>query len=317
MNELVVSSENKLSLGKFYFDKTGLTVIGDPTFEEWQNCGEFLKRAEKSVQFWIGNWLNYGEKKYGEMYTQAIDETDYEEKTLRNAKWVSSKVELSRRRDNLTFSHHAEVAQLSPQEQEFWLDKAADENLSVRDLRQAIRNKNISKDIELPTGKYSVIYADPPWQYENSGFINSAESNYPTMSENELACLSEKLNEISNDSSVLFLWATNPLLDVAMRIMQSWGFEYKTNFVWVKDKARGFAWWAKSKHELLLVGTKINTKTPEQSFDSAICANRPNEHSRKPEEFYDLIEVLFPKCKKIELFARSRRPGWDSWGNQL
>ena len=96
--------DNKLSLGNFYFDKTGLTVTGSPTFEEWQNCGDFLKQAERSVQFWIGDWLNYGEKKYGETYSQVLDGVDYEEKTLRNSKWVSSRVELSRRRDNLSFS---------------------------------------------------------------------------------------------------------------------------------------------------------------------------------------------------------------------
>jgi len=114
MNE-ITNINNKLSLGKFYFDKTGLTVTGDPTFEEWENCGKFLKQAEKSVQFWIGDWLNYGERKWGEMYSQAVEETDYTEGSLRNAKWVSSKVPLSLRNDKLEFNHHVVVAPLPPE----------------------------------------------------------------------------------------------------------------------------------------------------------------------------------------------------------
>ena len=106
----LTSIDNKLSLGNFYFDKTGLVVTGSPTFEEWQNCGDFLKQAEKSVQFWIGDWLNYGENKYGETYSQALNDTDYELKTLQQTKWVSGKIETSRRREHLSFSHHVEVA---------------------------------------------------------------------------------------------------------------------------------------------------------------------------------------------------------------
>lgn len=146
MNELA-AYENKLTIGCFNFDKTGLVVNGDPTFEEWKKCGEFLKQAEKSVQFWIGDWLNYGEHRWGEMYTQAIEITGQEYKTVRNEKWVSSKIELSRRRDNLSFSHHAEVAQLEPEEQDYWLDKAEEEGLSRNELRKAIK-LGIIKDIE-------------------------------------------------------------------------------------------------------------------------------------------------------------------------
>ena len=168
---------------------------------------------------------------------------------------------------------------------------------------------------ELPAGKYGVIYADPPWQYSNSGFYNAVETQYTTMTEQELINLD--VRDLCDDSSVLFLWATNPLLDVAMRVMEGWGFTYKTNFVWVKDKARGFAWWAKSKHEILLVGTKPKSGTPVQSAESAITTNRPNEHSKKPETFYELIETLFPNERKIELFARNKRDGWDVWGNEV
>jgi len=316
MNE-ITNINNKLSLGKFYFDKTGLTVTGDPTFEEWENCGKFLKQAEKSVQFWIGDWLNYGEKHYGETYTQALDETDYEEKTLRNAKYVSSKIDLSRRRDNLSFSHHAEVAALPPDEQEYWLEKAEAEGLSRTDLRQAIKHEKLIKSAnEMPDGKYLVIYADPPWQYDNSGFDESAEDQYPTMDIQSICDLN--VSKLCTDETVLFLWATNPLLPEALRVVESWGFTYKTNMAWIKDKGRGKGWFLKSKHELLIIATRENSPHPMQRPDSCFEADRGSVHSRKPEIVYEIIESMYPG-NKIELFARNIAPrkGWVFWGNQL
>ena len=187
--------------------------------------------------------------------------------------------------------------------------------ISLTQARRETVKRERHETPELPTGKYGVIYADPPWQYSNSGFYNAVEAEYPTMTEQELIDLD--VRDLCDDSSVLFLWATNPLLDVAMRVMEGWGFTYKTNFVWVKDKARGFAWWAKSKHEILMVGTKPKSNTPVQSAESAITAKRPNEHSKKPEVFYELIETLFPNERKIEMFARNKRDGWDCWGNEV
>lgn len=124
---------------KFNFSSTGLTIKHQPTFEEWQECGEQLHYIESSIQWWIGDWLNYGEQRWGEMYTQALNETDYAERTLHNLKYVTSKVDSSRRREDLSFSHHSEVAALPPAEQDEWLDKAKKDHLSTRQLRDAIK----------------------------------------------------------------------------------------------------------------------------------------------------------------------------------
>src|SRR5712672_3384883 len=88
----------------------GLVPIGEPTFEEWIAFGETIKNVEKGVHFWIGDWLNYGEAKWGEMYEEAAKRTGFEYHTLRKDKHVASRVELFRRRNNLSFSHHEEVA---------------------------------------------------------------------------------------------------------------------------------------------------------------------------------------------------------------
>ena len=105
---------NEIVLNKQYFElkPTGLIINGQPTFDEWEQAGGVLKYIEGSVHWWLGDWLNYGEQTYGEMYSQALDATDYTEGTLRNDKFMSKAFELSCRHDNLPFSFHQEVVTL-------------------------------------------------------------------------------------------------------------------------------------------------------------------------------------------------------------
>ena len=91
---------------------TSLTLPQNLSFEQWMRCGEQLQQIERSIMWWVGDWLNYGECNYGEMYAQAVGATGYENGTLRNAKWVASAYELSFRNDNLSFAHHRIVAAL-------------------------------------------------------------------------------------------------------------------------------------------------------------------------------------------------------------
>jgi len=192
------------------------------------------------------------------------------------------------------------------------IKQVASGELSLNKAAQ-IKNHEEKRSRQLPQGKYQVIYADPPWQYDNSGFTNSAESQYPTMKTADICKL--QISDLSDETSILFLWATNPLLLDALRVMKAWGFEYKTNIAWIKDKGRGYSWYVKSKHELLLVGTKKETPHPATKPDSCFEADRGDVHSRKPEIAYEIIESMYPG-KKIELFARISRDGWDSWGNE-
>lgn len=166
----------------------------------------------------------------------------------------------------------------------------------------------------IPNGKYQVIYADPPWQYENSGFTESAESQYPTMPLKDICAL--PVSDLAENNTVLFLWATNPLLQEGLEVLKAWGFEYKTNIAWVKDRGRGKGWFLKSKHELLLIGVRSETPQPAERPDSAHEFERGNIHSRKPSEFYGIIEAMYPEGKKIELFSRVQREGWEAWGNE-
>ena len=144
-----------ISHGPFRATTTGLVILEDDVpYELWEAYGGAIRRVEGAVQWIIGDWLNYGERKYGEMYAQAMDETDYEKDTLKKAKWVAGKVERCRRRHELGFSAHAEVAKLEPEEQDYWLAEAVEQGYTVRGLREAIREARLSNVLEFPAGEY-------------------------------------------------------------------------------------------------------------------------------------------------------------------
>lgn len=179
-------------------------------------------------------------------------------------------------------------------------------NKKRSDMHEAKRTK------PFPSGKYSVIYADPPWRYDNSGLNTSAENQYPTMSLEEICSL--PIRELSESTTVLFLWATNPLLPEALKVIESWGFKYKTNIVWIKGTGAGIGWFEKSAHEILMIAVRENTPHPKERPISYFEEAR-TIHSKKPEMAYEIIESMYPG-NKIELFARNARDGWTLWGNE-
>lgn len=173
------------------------------------------------------------------------------------------------------------------------------------------------KPVPPAKGTFAVLYADPPWRYDIPGGqtpdLRSVENHYPTMTVAEISALDVPAAE----DAVLFLWATNPLLREALAVMGAWGFEYRTNACWVKDRF-GMGYYVRGQHELLLIGKRGEIRAPEPADrPSSVLAADRREHSRKPDEFYDLIERMYPEHSKVELFARRPRGGWESWGNQL
>jgi N6-adenosine-specific RNA methylase IME4 len=125
-----------------------------------------------------------------------------------------------------------------------------------------------------------------------------------------------------SDNAVLFLWATNPLLVDAMEVVSAWKFQYKTNMVWVKTELQkpGSGFYVRGRHELLFICTRgsFTPLNPNISPPIGSIIEAPvREHSRKPESVYGIIEALYPGCNYVELFSRTSRNGWDSWGNQV
>lgn len=164
-------------------------------------------------------------------------------------------------------------------------------------------------------GRFPVLYADPPWRYDHSSTVSrDIENQYPTMTIEEICALS--VADITTDDCILFLWATSPKLEDAFRVLNAWGFTYRTCAIWDKRKI-GMGYYFRQQHELLLVATrgKIPTPLPANRPSSVVSATRA-EHSKKPEEFYTIIEQMYPELPKLELFARQTRKGWSAWGNQ-
>ena len=175
--------------------------------------------------------------------------------------------------------------------------------------------------IELPSKKYNVVVADPPWQYHNKktgGSMKSgSDAKYPTMSLDEICVL--KIPNICEKDCVLFLWGTTPLADYAIDVMKAWGFDYKTKIYWHKIGSLGMGYWFRGQVEECLVGIHGDVKAFRCQHPNFIQSKARN-HSQKPEEFFELIEPVLDARglnNRIELFARERREGWDCWGNEL
>ena len=173
--------------------------------------------------------------------------------------------------------------------------------------------------------KYSTIYADPPWRFQNrSGKVapeHKRLNRYETMSLEDIKKL--PVSEIAAEKSHLYLWVPNAQLPDGLAVMEAWGFEYKSNLIWEKVRkdgepdGRGVGFYFRNVTEILLFGVKGNknrTLDPARSQVNLIRTMK-REHSRKPDEMVDLIERCSPG-PYLEMFARGDREGWDMWGNQ-
>ena len=191
------------------------------------------------------------------------------------------------------------------------LEKA--KTLSRSDLRDEMRELASPTILqEIPKGQFNVIYADPPWEYKNSGISGAAANHYPTMPTEEIC----NIKVPSAENSVLFLWVTNPFLKEGIQVCERWGFEYKTNIVWVKETA-GQGFYVKGQHELLFIAVRGNFRPDDSIYIRSVVEANRQTHSEKPMQFYEIIEKLYPNGKYLELFARSKRPNWEGWGNEL
>ena len=164
-------------------------------------------------------------------------------------------------------------------------------------------------------GRFPVLYADPPWRYDYSSSSNrEIENQYPTMPLEDIRAL--PVPSVTTDDCILFLWTPSPKLEEAIQVLKAWGFSYRTCAIWDKQKI-GMGYYFRQQHELLLVATKgaIPTPLPENRPASVVPVKREG-HSEKPDEFYEIIELMYPDLPKLELFARKAREGWTVWGNQ-
>lgn len=169
--------------------------------------------------------------------------------------------------------------------------------------------------------KYSIIYADPPWKYKDSNCEGAAEHQYNTMSIEEICNL--PVNQIADKNCILFLWATYPKMQEAMKVIETWGFTYKTiGFQWIKLNKNeigcyfGLGRWTRGNTEPCLIAVKGKPKRISASISQLVFAPI-TKHSEKPPVVRKKIIELIGDLPRIELFARQQADGWDCWGNEV
>src|SRR5688572_4237519 len=320
--EPLLPDRKNLTIGCYTLTATGLQINGRPSFEDHQGVGEFILRTARASNFWLADWLRYGESRrdWTERLSQIVDSGVISEKTAKNVRAVGA-IEASRRRDDVEFGHHAEVAGLTPAEQTEWLERAAVEGWTTRDLRLSIRAAKRTRIIEgqaLLEGMYRVIYSDNPWLYGDRMPSGSGQADhYPGMTIEDQCKLPVKEHALPN--AALFMWVTAPLLyqnPGPREVGEAWGFEYKQCIAWDKvDHNAGH--YQGGQLELLTIWTRgscmpdLATDLP----DAVQVIKKSRIHSEKPEEFRRIITKHWTTGPYLELFGREPREGWTVFGN--
>jgi N6-adenosine-specific RNA methylase IME4 len=317
-----------------------LPLPDDLAVEEWEAIGRDLAKAERAIQWLIGDWWRFGKRRYGE--AEKIAAKLFPKMTygrLRKTASVADRFkDLCRRRHKLSFYHHEEVAVFPAATADQFLVDAEDNKWSVRDLRAAVfRAKSQAKRKPIEDGctvddlyaliasgkRFSVIYCDPAWTFEVFGALGkdrSAEKHYETLTLDEIKAL--PVGDLAAEDCVLLMWAIMPELPGALDVIKAWGFNYKTvGFTWAKQNPGGDGWfmglgyWTRANVEPCLLATRGTPQRIERDV-AQLIVSPVSRHSEKPAEIYERIERLVDG-PYIELFARERRPTWWAWGNEI
>ena len=182
---------------------------------------------------------------------------------------------------------------------------------------------NMIVDIYNTDKKYQIIYADPPWYESGGGRIKrGANRHYKLMTTREIMNL--PVSRVADDNCHLYLWTTNNFLEDAIKVVNAWGFKYKTMITWVKDRfGLGQYFRGQTEHCIFAVKGfipyKIDSGTGKRCQGTTCFYAKRRNHSEKPEEMRKLIELVSDRSgfNKIELFARKQVNGWDVWGDEV
>lgn len=196
------------------------------------------------------------------------------------------------------------------------LDAVAAGKVSLNQAYRTVKRNRAIQNIEeepmpLPTGPFRVIVADPPWDYQNrkNDGAHRAANAYPDMTTDEICAL--PVGSLAHEDCILWLWTTNAFMRDAFRVIDAWGFQEKTILTWAKPKI-GLGDWLRGSTEHCLMAVRGHPVV-NLTNEATLLEGKAREHSRKPEEFYELVERLCPGSK-VELFGRQQRNGWTTWG---
>jgi len=163
--------------------------------------------------------------------------------------------------------------------------------------------------------KYDLIYADPPWRYEGKTATPSRviENHYPTMELEDI----KSIEVPSAKDCILYLWTTSPKIEEGLQVLNAWGFKYRSQLIWDKNRL-GLGYWFRVQHEILLVGVKGKVSHPPKTKRiRSIYKETRGRHSKKPDSIRRLINDWYPDKTKLEMFTREAFQGWDTHGNEV
>jgi N6-adenosine-specific RNA methylase IME4 len=265
--------------------------------------------------------------------TRKVVATDYDlpEKKLRHAaaiKKAAPEVAAMVRAGAVSLTEGRKLAGLPCDSRKTAVDAVArgtDVRTAVRGAKKEGYNARIAATKSKPLeGTYRIIYADPPWKYvglNGADEYGHAEAHYKCLDDRQLCEYrpgdgQRLVKDVVDQDAVLFLWVTSPLMIRCAKIIEAWGFEYKAMFVWDKGK-HVMGHYNSVRHELLLICTRGSCKPDvPKLLPSVQSIKRSGKHSEKPHEFYKIIEDLYTYGRKLELFSRTPRAGWESEGNE-
>lgn len=262
----------------------------------------------------LANLKQYSDKQETLETSQSTDTPNLVERTRSSESLVKAAKSVGIGYETVRKTKH--ILEKAPEEV---IDKVRKGDVSIdRAFSQIQRTERLEKNksTQWPEGKYRIIYADPPWKYgdERSG-MGGAVDQYDLMELEDIKAL--PVADLAEKDSVLFMWATAPLMREAWEVLDAWGFKYKTQLIWNKGKGPVGNYFS-VKHEHLILATK-GSCTPDVTDrpNSVQTIERTGRHSEKPEEFRQIIEQLYTYGNKIELFARKKVLGWDAYGNEI
>lgn len=288
----------------------------------------WLRGMGERNPFFIGDLWGFLKEHFPEECPQVMDATLWSESTLDNYAWVAASIPPSERRfdEGVEFTKHQAVAALPAPKRQQLLQEAVDGKLTLSGVRQQVRllkRKRVAQGAGELKGAYRVIYADPPWQFDDQGRLpdgagSTTLDHYDSMSIDDICAMPIPAHATTN--AVLFLWAPVPLLlrsPGPREVLDAWGFTYKQKIVWSKGRHnRGH--YLSNRHEDLLLATR-GSCVPDRlvpMVENVQVIRASGEHSEKPPEFRKLIEQLYDG-PYLELFARHQVDGWKCWGDQV
>lgn len=293
--------------------------INDAVLDAEMRIGELMAKVPKATK---GTGANQYAKPEGAKNDTAVDFSKSKADIIKDAGFTPKQVQRFQ-----TMAAHPEIVEQVKAEARENDDIASRADILKRikaEKKRQEQQESIREQIDKPkttnhvdifttNKKYRVIYADPPWSYndkQDTGMLGGAVKHYTTMPLDDICALPVP----AADNAVLFMWVTSPLLEDSFKVINAWGFKYKSSFVWDKV-AHNMGHYNSVRHEFLLIATKGScTPDVKKLYDSVVSIER-TEHSRKPKEFREMIDTLYPVGERLEMFAREAPEGWDVWGN--